>query len=170
MKLSTLYTSVPEYIEVADVPAGGAAAAPQTVAENTLTVLNLNTEVQDTASIATLNSNTVTIPAGTYYYEALAGCGRTNSGNDPHPILGLWNDTASKWEGRSENYQGVQLGHQSALATVSGQFVVTASTNLQLKILVRTEVQMRINGSTQNHTNTTAGVSQRQTLKLWKLK
>jgi hypothetical protein len=169
MKLSTLYTAVPSYIEVADVPANPS-TAPQTITANTLTTLTLNTEVQDTDNIASLSSNRVTIPAGTYYYEAVAACGRTATATPPQAILGLWNNTASAWISRSESYFALSAGHESCYSSLSGQFVISVASDLELKILVRTESQMRMNGSNSPHTNTTAGATQRQTLKLWKLK
>jgi hypothetical protein len=49
MKLSTLYTSVPEYIEFGWVTAPNAAG--QSISANTITTLTLDTEVQDTGGI-----------------------------------------------------------------------------------------------------------------------
>jgi hypothetical protein len=169
MKLSTLYTAVPSYVEVADVPANPSSTA-QIVSANTITTLTLNTEVQDTDGIASLASNRVTIPAGTYYYEAIAQCGRTGSATHPTTIFGLWNHTASSWISRSEVSSHEAAPHETNTSILTGQFAISVQSSLELRVLVRTEVHMRYSGSNGYHTDTTAGATQRQTLKLWKLK
>jgi hypothetical protein len=71
MKLSTLYTAVPEYIEFGWVTAPNAAV--QSIPANTITTLTLNTEVADSGNlVSTPTNNQFTLPSGTYYFEAIS--------------------------------------------------------------------------------------------------
>jgi hypothetical protein len=169
MKLSTLYTAVPDYIEVGWVCAPNAAS--QSISANTITLLTLDTEVQDTGNLVSAPSNNLlTIPAGTYYFEAYSDIRATNStfnGSDGR-IFSLWNNSDSQYITRQRKF----IGYGTAIdpdARINGQFVISSSKDIGLRVLLSMGGQV---GQAANsaHTTSTAGADQRTTIKLWKLK
>lgn len=183
MKLSTLYTSVPEYIEFAWVTTP--AASGQTVANNSIVTLNLNTEVQDTGDIvaapgtAPASTNQFILPAGTYYFEA--SCPLTRQANERHTaVLGLYNVSDSVWVSRGKNNGSNEGNPYMSVYLWSSQFKISASKTFELRIYARNNGPSDFtvwNGGANVSGNDafTSGVStdpidQRTTIKLWKLK
>lgn len=169
MKLSTLYTTVPEYIEVGWVCAPNTLS--QTINANTITLLNLDTEVHDTGNLVSAPSgNLLTIPAGTYYFEAESDINDTNdtyNGSESR-IFSLWNNTDSSYITRQRKRIGYKPAEES-LAKINGQFVISAPKAIGLRVLLAMGGQV---GQAANsaHTTSIAGADQRTTIKLWKLK
>lgn len=77
----------------------------------------LNTEVVDTASIASLSSNQVTIPAGTYRVRAIAKAMRVggnqialyNATDSTFPIIGSTGHSAVSTDGNNESFLEGQI-------------------------------------------------------------
>lgn len=176
MKLSTLYTRVPEYIEFAWVTSPNATG--QSIASNTITTLTLNTKVADTGGLVSApTSNRFTLPAGTYYFEAHTRYISTSV--TPGSIFSLFNVTDSSYIGRSGNVSGPGFGvlftstsavdfrNADCVSTLGGQFTLSGTKDLSLNLLC-------VNNSTVTNggafTNSTANADQRTTIKLWKLK
>lgn len=183
MKLSTLYTSVPEYIEFAWVPANPSTAG-DTITEQTVTTLRLDTEVQDTGSLVrapglsitgqAITANNFQLPAGTYYFEAYTKL-RVTAANSVGAILGLYNTSDSRYETRSNQIvKGAISEDKAGQVVCSGQFKITAAKNFDLRLLVTVEgasgtVIVDSGVGVETFSNTTAGADQRTTIKLWKV-
>jgi hypothetical protein len=164
MKLSTLYTAVPEYIEFAWLTAPNAAA--QAISANTITTLTLDTEVADTGGLVSApSSNQFTLPAGTYYFEAQTNY-NNNLGNYNSGILALYNVTDSTYVSRSNKFDGTKY---STGIKNNGQFVIAAAKTLELRLATANASNISSTGFTA-FTLSTAGTDQRTTIKLWKLK
>jgi len=169
MKLSTLYTAVPEYIEVGWVTAPNEAA--QTVAAETVALLTINSEIQDTGNLVSAPSaNLLTIPAGTYYFEAEADILPTGDvyGGTDAAIFSLWNNTDAAYITRQRKFANT-TSPDAVPYRLNGQFVITSSKAIGLRVLTSSgcEIGKAPNSS---YTTSTAGADQRTTLKLWKLK
>lgn len=95
----------------------------------------LNTEVMDTHSIASLASNQITLPAGTYRVKGLAPCFRGNRHK-----LSLYNVTDSTYTivGQSLYADNVNLVGNSG--SVNGQFTIAASKAFTLRHWIETAV------------------------------
>jgi hypothetical protein len=170
MKLSTLYTTVPEYIEFGWVTAPNAAG--QSISANTITTLTLNTEVADTGSLVSApTSNTFTLPAGTYYFEAEMRA-RANSNAAASSVLALYNTSDSAYVQRSGYRVNGSLGNNTTVIThlLKGQFVYAAQKTFDLRFLAGAAFTVDNNDLSATFTNSTAGADQRTTIKLWKLK
>ena len=164
MKLTSLYTNVPDYIEFAWICTPDTAA--QTVPDNTITTLILNTEVADTGSLVSApSSNQFTLPSGTYYCEAevFAGTGNTTVGC----VLGLYDVTNAQYITRS----GSPIYSYGVWSQLSCQFNISASTTFRLTFLSGRRSYIH-NGAYDGTviSNATANADQRTTIKLWKLK
>lgn len=183
MKLSTLYTSVPEYIEFAWVTTP--AASGQTVANNSIVTLNLNTEVQDTGDLvsppgtAPAAANQFILPAGTYYFEAL--CPLTRQGGERHTaVLGLYNVSDNDWVSRGKNNGSNEGNPYQSVYLWSGQFKISSQKTFDLRIYARNNLNtdftvwnagVNVTGSeTFTSGVSTSAIDQRTTLRLWKLK
>lgn len=169
MKLSTLYTTVPEYIEFGWVTAPNAAA--QSIPANTITTLTLDTEVADTGSLVSApTSNQFILPAGTYYFEAQTRY-RDDAATNIASTLALYNVTDSRYITRSgdASHAGHSPGRSISIKAKS-QFVISASKTFDLRLLLGTSAFVDNGDNTGVHTNSTAGADQRTTIKLWKLK
>lgn len=167
MKLSTLYTAVPEYIEFAWVTAPNAAG--QSISANTITTLTLNTEVADTANLVSApTSNQFTLPAGTYYFEAFApvygAFGRHSA------VMSLYNVNDAAYVTRSCGGTDYGARGDQSIARVDGQFVISASKTFDLRLLCVGANTVLTRNDDALFTNSTAGADQRTTIKLWKLK
>ncbi len=174
MNLSTLYSGFQGYYEYARIVAPN--AAEDSVAANTNTTLPLDAEVEDTLQNGSLSSNTVSVPAGTYYFEAETAyqSDPLNPGNGS-VIFGVYNGASRL---RAKRFDG----HNNLLARwthleMSGTFVLAATGSLTLKILSNTSGGVGNNAATSGISpafttpdGTTAGLDQRTTLRLWKLK
>jgi hypothetical protein len=164
MKLSTLYTAVPEYIEFAWLTAPNAAA--QAISANTITTLTLDTEVADTGGLVSApSSNQFTLPAGTYYYEAQTHY-KLSSNNLESGILALYNVTDSTYVSCSNNFAG---GERGSNIQNNGQLVIAAAKTFELRLAVANSSNI-ISTDETAFTLSTAGTDQRTTIKLWKLK
>lgn len=167
MNLSTLYISVPEYIEFGWVTAPNAAG--QSITANTITTLTLDTEVSDTGNLVSApSSNQFTLPAGTYYFDVSAPLGSTSSGATG--LVGLYNATASAWVSR-ERFSVSNYALQATLTHVTGQFVITGNTMFDVRAVISVAGRNG-NGALAmtDMTLATAGTDQRTTIKLWRLK
>jgi hypothetical protein len=163
MKLSTLYTAVPEYIEFAWVTAPNAAA--QAISANTITTLTLDTEVADTGGLVSApSSNQFTLPAGTYYYEAQTHY--AHSFEYKSGLLALYNVTDSTYVSCSNNFAG---GERGSNIQNNGQLVIAAAKTFELRLAVANSSNI-ISTDETAFTLSTAGTDQRTTIKLWKLK
>jgi len=172
MKLSTLYTTVPEYIEFAWVTAPNAAG--QTFSANTVTTLTLTTEVADTGNLVSApTSNQFTLPEGTYYFESnvpYAGGSREQAF-----ILGLYNVTDSAWVSRRRTQDNGCAQGVASEALLSGQFVITSSKTFSLRALLNQSGAVVTNAGCSAYglvgfTQSSPSDDQRTTIKLWKLK
>jgi hypothetical protein len=164
MKLSTLYTAVPEYIEFAWLTAPNAAA--QAISANTITTLTLDTEVADTGGLVSApSSNQFTLPAGTYYFEANTTC--TSLSAYVTSILGLYNVSASSYVTRSN--KSTENFLYSQMIEMNGQFVIAESQVFDLRVATNVAANIQSGGHVA-FTLSTAGTDQRTTIKLWKLK
>jgi hypothetical protein len=183
MKLSTLYTAVPDYIEFAWLTTPAAAA--QSVSSNSIVTLTLNTEVQDTAGIvaapgtAPASANQFILPAGTYYFEAT--CPLAISGGERHTaVLGLYNVTDSAWVSKGKGPRTVSDTAHQMVCFWNSQFAITGSKTFDLRVYARNATATAFSvtnggGGTFGLEAFTSGVStdpidQRTTIKLWKLK
>lgn len=167
MKLSTLYTSVPEYIEFGWVTAPNAAG--QSISANTITTLTLDTEVADTGNLVSApSSNEFTLPAGTYYYEAQTRYGST--GGEIASNFSLYNVTGSTVV--SSSGRGSLAGHnlRSISMVLNGNLQISAATTFDLRLLLGASATVDNGNGGNKFTNSTAGADQRTTIKLWKLK
>lgn len=182
MKLSTLYTTVPEYIEFGWVTAPNAGA--QGINANTITPLNLNTEVTDTGNLVSApSSNQFTLPAGTYYFEALTQLGVLRADTNIGAIFSLFNVSDSIYISRASSggtslevlSHGGQYEYFSNPAKekitrlpLNGQFVILTNKVFELRVL--SNCDSSVCSAVAAFTNSTAGADQRTTIKLWKLK
>jgi hypothetical protein len=170
MKLSTLYTQVPDYLEYAWVCAPNAAG--QSVSANTITTLTLDTEVVDAGGHGSIGSKQVTLAAGTYAFEASTFARPSGGFSSFAALLSLYNVSDSAYVTRgglklisAYNANPVGLG-----GTINGQLTISASKSFDLRLLSGAAVTVD-NGyhTSALSTLSTAGADQRTTLKLWKL-
>lgn len=139
-------------------------AAGLLLVANTLTKITMTTITQDTGSLGvTAGSNNLqNLPAGTYYFEAET-CYNIVGAADT--LLVLWNESdgsaiaAAKRTNQSDYSDPIEL---------SGQFKITASKNLSLKIMCGVAKTVGVS-SASAFTDSTAGLDQRATVKLWKV-
>lgn len=177
MKLSTLYTTVPEYIEFGWVTAPNAAG--QSISANTITTLYLNSQITPAISGVSLSAGSAppsavtsnfTLPAGTYYFEASTST-RQVGGSNGSGLLSLYNKSDSSYVTRGriwDNYAGQPY---SAYGTINGQFVISTSKTFDLRILTTLACTVDNGaGGAAFSTVSTADADQRTTIKLWKLK
>ena len=168
MKLSTLYTSVPEYIEFGWVCSPNAAA--QTISRNVVTLVTLNAEVADTANLVSAPvNNQFTLPAGTYYFEAETTINRGDN-NSAYAFLGLRIVGSSNWITRGVANNKAASGN--TVLRLVGQFVISTSTVFELTILAGGTADPAITSTVDSTamTNSTSDAAQRVSVKLWKLK
>lgn len=163
------------YLEIAYVCAPNTSA--QTVSSNTLATLTLDTIVQNTFANFTsgnLSGNVITIPTGdigTFYGELYAPIVDNTVGNGGAFNLYLNNATASdKKEIRGNSSFSSEGGWNKS--KISGQFKLTVSSALSLQCLptsIGTNLQVRNGTYNSIYSNSTAGLDQRGTVKLWKI-
>lgn len=182
MKLSTLYTTVPEYIEFAWVTAPN--AQTQIISENTVTRLTIDTEVADTGNLVSApNGSQFALPAGTYYFEALTQLGALMNGRNIGAIFSLFNVSDSNYisrvssagsslevithGGQYDNFSYFDKEKVTQLK-INGQFIISSNKIFELRIL--TNISSFVCSAVTAFTNSTAGADQRTTIKLWKLK
>lgn len=114
------------YVNVQDRKTSGTAGGTFTSGADR--TRDLNTEVEDTHAIASLASNQITLPAGTYRIHA-----RVPARAVAQHVALLWNATAS-----SEILRGTAMFDGSTIGTVThsviaGRFVLTTSSALEIR-------------------------------------
>lgn len=166
MLLSTLYTQVPDYIEIAWV--GAPNAAEQNIPKNTLVTLDLNTIVADEGGHAALAGNVFTLPAGIYAFDAGVFVSSGTSAAPAAAMFSLYDVTAGRMIQRS----GTDTYNYGRLQTLSGQFTAGAPKQLRLQALGNNNVALKVSNTAYNttFTDSTADGAQRTTIKLWKLR
>lgn len=164
MNLSTLYATVPAYLEYAWLTTPGAEA--QSITADTNVTLTLTTEVADTAGIGSIDSSAVTVPAGTYYFEAYT----LLTGTSQRWIFGLYNGS-SLLTSRSAYYSAGAAGSNfgELTTTLSGQFVLASSGSLTLRILSAGGGSIGVTTGMPTTGDGALSIDQRTTLQLWKV-
>jgi hypothetical protein len=113
------------YLHVMDTKAQGTAGGAST--STTTHIRVLNTVITNTITGASLASNQVTLPAGTYYFEGSAPC--TNSNNTK---LRLYNDTTAAYIFEGQNAYGPQAASGSN-PSIRGYFTLAAQSAIELR-------------------------------------
>ena len=160
MKLSSLYTAVPDYLEYAQV---AAANSTQSISANTWTTLELNTEVADDGGHGALATNAVTLQPGTYYFEGevpIGGASNAITG----VVLGLFAGTTAI----SRSSFCPASGNFVATGQVKGQFTVATATAYTLKVL--SSVAQTVRNQTGATAYSAAEEASFAVLRIWKLK
>lgn len=163
MNLINQYVS--DYIEFAKVCAPN--DSHQSIPANTITTLEVDTEVADTGGIVGAPSgNKFTLPQGIYYFEGfVAYTMMTTAGF----IFSLYNVTTPSYVTRSGSNTG--SNSYGGSATLKGQMKLAVATQFELRGLCYTE--SRIGNGFYNETvinNSTANADQRATFRAWRIK
>jgi hypothetical protein len=150
------------YLEYAWVCAPN--TAKQTINAETWTTLTLNTEVADTGGHGSIASNQITLAAGTYYFEAQAN---HDSYGCKSVYFTLYNVSDSAKISACELNSSTGT-YSSAVNTISGQFTIASSKTLDLRVLADggTYIGLPYDAT---WASSTAGDSQRTTIRLWKI-
>lgn len=163
MNLINQYVS--DYIEFAKVCAPN--VSHQVIPANTITTLEVDTEVADTGSIVVAPSgNKFTLPLGIYYFEAFVAY--TIVSTDGF-VFSLYNVTATSYVTRSGSNTG--SNSYGGSATLKGQMKLLVPTQFELRGLCYD--QSRIGNGSYNGTvitNSTANADQRATFRAWRIK
>jgi hypothetical protein len=107
-------------------------ASGESITATTWTQMGLNTSVVNTISGASLGSNQVTLPAGTYQYAA-TGTAYQTTGSASFMNIRLRNATASTTIGVSEAQTVSRaVTNANAQVTLTGVFVLSGSTVLEI--------------------------------------
>lgn len=169
MKLSKFYTDVPDYLEYGYVCAPNATG--QSITANTITKLELNTEVQDFGGHGTLASNEVELQPGVYAWEGW-GAFRTTVATYAGGVMSLYDVTNGKYVQRGSVDADFSAANPfSFRGRLSGQIVVGVATKFALRFVGSVNVNVSSGCYTMEaSTDSTADADQRVTLKLWKLK
>ena len=102
-----------------------------TLAHNVFTTLTLNTEVSDKESLGSLSGNVVTLPAGTYQFEASCYISNDNvSGAEGLQYFRLTSGASIL----AIASLAPEYGGQSKNLNLSGQFNLTASSGISLSV------------------------------------
>lgn len=117
-------------LHVVDQKTSGTAGAAATA--STWNVRVLNTVLTNNISGASLSSNTITLPAGTYYIDAHAG---TTLSNGSKARLRNTSDNSTTIVGTSEygNASTSTSRNETYRSRVEGQFTIASSKNFQLQ-------------------------------------
>ena len=161
--LMKIINNVP-YLEYAWVTAPNTPA--QSINANTLTVLTLTTEIADTGNFGSIDSNQITLAAGTYQYDAEAFYS-AYSGTQNEGMLGLWNNDTSQFISRvGHSYLG-----SGGTYNLKGQFTISAQTVLTLRLFsnISQYIKPGVYYNTVQSSSTNSSYSQRTTIKLWKV-
>ena len=128
---ATTMSNVP-YIKVTNTQTSGTGGG--STSAGSWNTLILNTKDSDTASISTLNSNSLALPAGTYQLSALAEL--SGLGNSTSQIR-LYNSTASSvlLLGTSSDW-GVGGSITTSYNTIRGQFTLAVPSSVLLQYTV----------------------------------
>jgi hypothetical protein len=178
MNLSTLFSGLQGYYEYAKVTAAN--AAEQSVSANSNTTLELDTEIADTLGNGSVAANAVSVPAGTYYFEAETAY--VSDLSTPAPgtqagivnIFGLYNGSSRITANRVNGSENNGRSPKPSLC-LAGSFVLSSSGSLTLRVLsnvsggVGNSTSIALNPAWSGGDSGTAGIDQRTSLKLWKL-
>lgn len=157
---------VKPYLEYAWVTAPNAAG--QTITNNTITTLTIDTEVADTGNNGSISGNQITLAAGTYYYEANIR-GANNNADNTSLIFSLYNSTDNLYVTKTNELVGT-IAYPAAI--FKGQISIPSTKVFELRIMAATQTGSFIVRSgwwSGTFSNSTAGADQRTTIKLWKL-
>jgi hypothetical protein len=171
MNLDTLIGSgAKPYLEYGWVCAPNAAG--QSITANTVTTLTVDTEVADSGNYGSVASNQITLASGTYYFKAQTpvSSGAPTDGGRLIAILSLFNSTSSSYITRSSRSDGYATNVH--LVSIEGQFTISSSSVFELRLLGQSYQGTLTIGEASQYvalTNSTAGLNQRTTIKLWKL-
>ena len=159
---------VKPYLEYAWVTAPNDAG--QTITNNTITTLTINTEVADTGNNGSISANQITLNSGTYYYEIYVPLVSASS-NYNALIFALRKNPSTSPEFISrKGFQG--YANTFPDKTLSGQFTINTSTVFDITAITTCDVGssvIRTAAGGTPFTLSTAGADQRTTIKLWKL-
>jgi hypothetical protein len=159
-----LNTGVKPYLEYAWVTAPNTVG--QSITNNILNTLTLNTEVADTGNNGSISGNQITLAAGTYLFDISTFFGPTQ--NYPWMVgmylldTGTGNYLAKTTQGSGSSDAG--------LNRFTGQFTISVSSVLEIQCMPKNNAVVGSNWANEgNFTNSTANLSQRTTIQLWKL-
>jgi hypothetical protein len=174
MRLTEVFNVVPKYLEFAWVCAPNNTF--QQIAANTITTLFMNTMLGDTVPGASITPGTfpavntqastiITLPPGTYSYEAFVSF---NIGNaTSNATFGLYNRSNNTYVQRSNSNCGnISYGNSNSL---KGQITLNQTTNFDLRLNNYYITYILSGNYTNVSTNSTPNADQRTTIKFWKL-
>jgi hypothetical protein len=147
-----------------------ASATNQTIPQNTVTTLTLDTEVTDTGGYGLLSNNRLSLSAGTYYFEANVFAHGFGGQNGNGANFGLYNITSGNYVTRCYPVSYVQ--GQCATLFLKGQMTLSTAATFDLRIWANGNGGADIGGAVTNDNISSisgAGTDQRTTIKLWKL-
>ena len=135
--------------------------ASQTIASNgTFTTLTITNRVLDDNNLGSIQNNLLTIPSGTYQFEAFTSLYAAGTIN---LILGLYNTT----EDSIINRASFATTFPDSVSKLTGQFKITTQSSLRLEAAARDYYGNA--ASVTNYALATSNPSQRTTIKLWKV-
>lgn len=168
-RMGVLNHQIPEYEEYGWVCAPNEAG--QAIATNTLTTLTINQRVSPGSFGGSVGSNQITLPAGTYVFEAFVPTVDT-AGVYQGYIFGLRKDPSGT---PSFVTRKAVAGYANSVCDkpFTGHFTINTTTTFDLTILGIVgsgAIQVRSGFYNTQFTDSTAGNDQRTTLKLWRYK
>jgi len=168
LKLGALFNpQIPDYVEAAWVCAPNAAG--QSITANTITTLTLDTLVRNGIG-ASIGSNQVTLPAGTYAFRVSLTFKRTAANNPPDVFCRLYNfSDSSIIDAESGCDQSDGIAYSGKVGDFYGQFTLSATKIIQVEVAFSDAVTVGISG-TNAFTLATAGAQYRTKLQLWRFK
>lgn len=144
-----------------ELPAGSAA---ENITAGSWQILNLNTTKVNQIAGASLSANTVTLPAGTYFFSAIL-CNPNSTG---HGKSRLWNSTGNATLATSFRSIGYVVGSVSGWeyqypVVFNGTFTLSATSGIQLQTYLS-------NSATNNQTvSGTSEPNVYRTMAIWKI-
>ena len=139
----------------------------QAITANVITTLSADTRISDVYGFGSINPSNgqLTLSAGTYYFDITAPI--TTQGSAGNTILGLYNVTTSSFVSRI-SYN--QFNYFVPLReTLKGQFTIVTQSTFDVRTLCNAAAVNQSVSNSGAQTNSTPGVDQRTTIKLWKL-
>jgi len=150
------------YLEYAWVCAPNGAG--QAITANTITTLSCDTRVSDFYSYGSINSNQLTLSAGTYQFYANAPILCIND----TVILSLYNVTSSSYISRISYNQNNYYSPINSVPLI-GQFTILTPCSIQMQAVTSAAASVRSSGNSTLFSSSVPGADQRTTIKLWKL-
>ena len=143
-------------------------AATQSITNNTITTLTLDTEVADTGNHGSISSNQVTLDAGSYYFEADHSFRRSIANQPPDALFRLYNVTDSLIVECDSGLDFMEGSYFSGkMSRLKGSFTITSSKTFRLEVAYSQDVGVGSSGQTA-FTLSTASAQDRTKLQLWK--